>query len=148
MQNITKNVDCQNMTGYKSLYIIPIDEIESITPVNNTTKTVKPTPTGCWAKVEAYNIKVGMNYKNDFYQNEISCDFRTNENQDALFNAMTKNRFVCKLTDNNGKTHLYGTKTEPLRFEFDFVGNPDPSQAKEYKLSFYGNTTAPSCLLI
>jgi len=147
MLNIEKNVECQNITGYKTLEIIPIAEIESVIAVNATTKAVKLAKGGSWADVEAYNIKVGMNYKNDYFQTEISCDFRTNENQDALFNAMTKNRFVCKLTDNNGKTHLYGTKTEPLRFEFDFVGNPDPSQAKEYKLSFFGNTTAPSCLV-
>jgi hypothetical protein len=36
---------------------------------------------------------------------------------------------------------MYGSKSEPLRFSFDFIGNPKPSQVKEWQLTFYGETT-------
>ncbi|MCL2132672.1 MAG: hypothetical protein FWH36_09555 [Lentimicrobiaceae bacterium] len=146
MNDIKKRAKCQNMTGDKALYITPIDEIEFIVPFTDGENIVKFLPNGRCA-VEGYNIKVDAKHENDFYRNEIGCDFRTAEDKSALFFKMTKMRFVVKLIDNNGKSLLYGSKEEPLRFNYVFVGNPNPSQTKEYKLSFAGDTTFPSSMI-
>jgi len=45
---------------------------------------------------------------------------------------------------NKTYTFIYGSKEEPFGFSHSFVGNANPKQAKEYQLTFSGNTTFPA----
>jgi len=141
MEDITRNSGCQNMTGYSKLFCAYVEELEEINKVNESTVRYYFLTNGKFGEIECYNIKVDTAQKSDNYTHKITCDFRSKANRDILFNMMTKKRFVVMTVDNNSNRHLYGNKEEPLHFSFDFIGNPQPSQPKEYKLTFYGNNT-------
>ena len=144
MNDINANHKCTNMTGYKALYITPLNEVSAVNLIDKQTKEIVFAAGGSFGKIDCYDIKVQSNYDSDFYKNKITANFRSKNDMSHLFNSLTKNRFIIKVTDNNGYSYIYGGKDEPLRFSFDFVGNPNPKQTKEYQLTFYGNTTFPA----
>jgi hypothetical protein len=148
MEDIKSSTKCGNMAGNKSLFIIPINEISSIDFVDEGTKKVTPRSTGGFSKVDIYDLKADTSPDDDAFSHEINGNFRTSQNMNPLFNRMKQWRFVVKIVDNNNQSHLYGSIEEPLRFTYEDVKNADPNQAKEYKLSFYGNTTFPAFLTL
>jgi hypothetical protein len=143
MNDIKANNKCMNTTGYKALYITPLNEVDAVNLIDKKTKEIVFATNGSFGKLAVFDIKVQSNYEGDFYKNKITANFRSSVDESILFNSLTKNRFIIKVTDNNGHSYIYGSKDEPLRFSFEFIGNPKPSQTKEYQLTFYGETTFP-----
>jgi hypothetical protein len=144
MKDIKANNKCVNTTGYKSLYIIPLSEVLAVNLIDKQTKEVIFAQDGSFGKVDCFDIKVQSKYEKDAYQHKITANFRSVADESVLFNSLAKNRFIVKVVDNNGQSFMYGSKSEPLRFSFEFIGNPKPSQVKEYQLTFYGETTFPA----
>ena len=144
MKDIKANNKCVNTTGYKALYIIPLSEVLAVNFIDKQTKEVIFSKDGSFGKVDVFDIKIQSKYEDDAYKHQITSNFRSLVDESVLFNSLSKNRFIVRVTDNNGNSYIYGSKSEPLRFSFDFVGNPKPSQTKEYQLTFYGETTFPA----
>ena len=144
MEDIKSDSKCRNMTGYKALYIIPLNEVEALNFKDSKSKGIVISKDGHFAKLDVHDIKVQSSYENDFYKNKIAANFRSANDMAILFDKMSKNRFIIKVADNNGYTFIYGSKEEPLGFSHSFVCNANPKQAKEYQLTFSGNTTFPA----
>jgi len=147
MQDIQANNRCKNMTGYCALSITPLNEVSAMNFTYDGKKEIVFSQDGSLGKIDVFDIKVQSNQDSDFYKNKITANFRSADDMNSLFDRLSKNRFVVKVTDNNGYSFIYGSKEEPLRFSFDFIGNATPKQAKEYQLTFAGETTFGAFLI-
>lgn len=134
------------MSGNKTLMLIPDFEISVILTLTVDKKIVYPTTTGRFFKMDVFDLKHTMERDDDFYDNRITASIRSTENLNAILNKLSNMRFVAKVTDNNNVIWLYGTKEEPLRFEFEYISNSDNSKVKEYEIKIIGDTTAPAAV--
>jgi hypothetical protein len=147
MKDILTNNACGNMSGNKTLMLIPDFEIDTIVNLDSNSKIVIPkTPIGRFFKIDVFDLKHTMERDDDFYDNKITASIRSTENLNDILNKLSNMRFVAKVTDNNNVIWLYGTKEEPLRFEFEYVSNSDNSKVKEYEIKISGDTTAPAAV--
>jgi hypothetical protein len=146
MKDILTNNACGNMSGNKTLMLIPDFEISVILTLTVDKKIVYPTTTGRFFKMDVFDLKHTMERDDDFYDNRITASIRSTENLNAILNKLSNMRFVAKVTDNNNVIWLYGTKEEPLRFEFEYISNSDNSKVKEYEIKIIGDTTAPAAV--
>jgi hypothetical protein len=65
-----------------------------------------------------------------------------------LFNEMSSQKFVIKITDNNGNILIFGTKKEPLSFKFSRTSEQSPVGLAGHKFEFYANAAIPGTFLI
>jgi hypothetical protein len=88
MEDIKQNNKCGNTAGYKSLYVIPLSEVEAVNFIDKKTKEVVPTPQGSFGKIDVYDIKVTSQNDADFYKNKITGNFRSVNDMAILFKKM------------------------------------------------------------
>jgi hypothetical protein len=147
MNNIEKTKNCQNMAGCKALFFIPLEEISSITSLNENTKRLVPLVGSNWAFFDLYEIGFTSKPDNDYFSYSISGTFRDKENKNRLFSKMKNKRFVLKLIDNNNVPWLIGTLEEPMHFTFEYTSGKNPKQDKSYSIEFFGDTTISPYLI-
>jgi hypothetical protein len=144
MQNITKNVAQNNMTGNRQISIVPTDEIKSITLTGAKSKRVTLKLGRAFGIIEAGSIEFSCKQEDGFYNIEIFCRMVSTLGQhDSLFNRMKQKRWVVQITDNNNITWLAGTVDEPLRFRWEHIGEDKPSGQHCYELFFERQSTEP-----
>jgi hypothetical protein len=144
MDDITINNACGNMSGNKTLMLIPVNEIDNIEVVDMNKKILHPILLRRFFKIDVYDLKHTSEIEDDFYNNQISASIRSKENLNATLNKLSRMRFVAKVIDNNNVAWLYGTKEEPLRFEFEYISNANSDAVKEYEIKIKGDTTEPA----
>ena len=143
MEDITKNLSCGNIPGFKKIEIVPVSEVKSMRRVQYNKYDIELVTGGRFAKIEANNIL--LNSKTEQSSNiTITCTFvSTREGLDAMFDDMTRNRYIVKLTDNNNKLWGAGMPEEPLRFSFSHIGDAATSGKHAYTLNFLRSSKKP-----
>jgi hypothetical protein len=144
MQNITKNVTQKNMTGNRQISIASTDEIKSMSVISHNIRWAN-VKTGCsFGKIEADEIEFSCKEEDGRYIHEITCRMVSTQGaHDSLFNRMKNKRWLVKIRDNNSIIWLSGSLTEPLRFSWEHLSEPNPDSEHSYLLSFNRESTEP-----
>lgn len=146
MDDLTKNGSCQLMAGNKKIFIVDVEEVQSIDFVNLTTKRVVLKPGFRFAQIQADSIESDVEISDGCFSHQIDCVFFGVKNKyDRLFSDMARRRWIVKIVDNSNGIWLSGTKEEPLRFSFRHVSQPKPDGTHHYELSFSRLMTEPQC---
>jgi hypothetical protein len=144
MQNITKNVTRDNMTGNRQITIASTDEIKNIALTRHNTKSVTFKQGYAFGRIEANDIQFSCKEEDGHYAIEIFCRLVSTLGQhDNLFNRMKRKRWIVRVMDNNNITWLAGTLQEPLRFRWEHIGEDKPSGQHCYELFFERQSTEP-----
>mgnify|MGYP000852362414 CR=1 FL=1 len=144
MQNLNKNSGCGIAAGNIALFILPIDELASISIINITTRQAIPMTGKTFGKVEAANIATSATFDSGAYNHEISCTLHGHKHQhDSTLDDMTRRRWIAKVVDSNGAVWIHGSKEEPLSFSWAHISDAKPSEEHAYKLTFSAHTTEP-----
>jgi hypothetical protein len=144
MQNITKNVVQNNMTGNRQIAIASTDEVKSITLTGAKTKRVTLKTGRAFGIIEADNIEFSCKQEDGVYNIEIFCRMVSTLGQhDTLFNRMKNKRWIVQIIDNNNIAWLAGTMEEPLRFRWEHIAEDKPSGQHCYELFFERQSTEP-----
>ena len=149
MQKIEKNSSCGNMAGNKRIFIAPTFEIESIDLVDIKTKKVSMKSGFAFGEIQADSFEINSPFEDGIYAHEIRCILTATKNaHDALFNKMTRQRFVAKTIDNSNMVWLAGSLLEPLIFSWTHIGKASAGEYHRYELTFRRNSTEPLYLTI
>jgi hypothetical protein len=143
MENIEAAAGCINMGGFKAVYLTTIEEIKSINKVDAQKRTITFENGGAFGKIDLYDITVNSEPAGDAWTHTINGKMRTSSSMHDVLHILTRKRFVAMVIDNNGSTHLIGSKDEPLRFSFAVEGPADPEGDKHYNITIVGSTTEP-----
>ena len=143
MEDIVSNDLCHNMSGNKSVYISPIEDVKSITTIAANKRNVVFESGGSWGKLDLHNITVNAEMDGDGYNHSISGELRMKESKHDILNTLLKKRFITKVIDNNNKAWLIGSVSEPLNLLYNFSGPPEASGNKHYFINIFGLTTEP-----
>ena len=147
MENIEKKTGCSSITGFKKIEICVVDEmlkieIVSLTDVRAILKTGKQ-----FGIIKAKKIKYSQEPEDGAYNLSIECFFPGSES-DYLFNKMSKQKFIVRLTTRNNIKLLGGTIDEPMNFSYTHSHESEASGAHGYTLSFTRKLTEPLRMLV
>jgi hypothetical protein len=145
-----------NLPGVKILEYLPVDWIadgeyeEFITTAGNFQKAITPSLGGAeWLKLPFFP-KNGDGWEErgrkidqgDEYAQSISgLITKLRPEVSAELDRMAKHRFLCRLTDKNGKRWLVGRLWEPLTFTASADAGRSTGGLNSYSFSFEGVTT-------
>lgn len=147
MENIEKKIGCSSITGFKKIEICTVDEMQSIEIVSLSHVRVVLKPGKTFGIIKAKKIKHTQAVEDGAYKLLIECFFPGSES-DYLFNKMSKQKFIVRLTTRNNVKLLGGTIDEPLNFSYSNSNDSEASGSHGYTLSFTRKLTEPLRMLV
>jgi len=141
METIIGSVSCQNIGGYKAVYIADIETVKSINMVDDSKSAIVLNSGQDFTKIEMFDISLNSEPNGDAWNHTIAGLIRTADSLNAILNRLSKKRYIAKVIDNNNIAHLFGSIEEPLRFSFIHAGPPDPFDDKNYGITISGTTS-------
>lgn len=143
MEDITVVNNCNNMGGFKAVYISPITEVKSISTLDSNKRSVVFETSGSFGQIEMHDISFNSTPEGDAWNHVITGKIRTSDTLDATLQELSRKRFIAKVVGNNGKSYLVGTKEDPLRFIYTSEGPAGSDDDKNYNITIAGITTEP-----
>lgn len=149
MENSLKKSACVYMSGFKKIEYLSVKNLQSINIANFNTRSVTCKENTDFSLIETKKISLSNPSQDGSYNLDISCILKGVANQyDALLNQMVNDKYIIKLTDNNGVCWLAGSKEEPLNFSSNHIGDESPNGIHHYSLSFFRETTEPLYVMV
>lgn len=143
METIIGSSSCQNIGGYKAVYIADIETIKSINRVDDSKSAIVFNTGQDFIKIEMFDISLNSEPNGDAWNHTINGFIRTADSLYSTLNRLSKKRYIAKVVDNNNIAHLFGSIEEPLRFSFVNAGPPDSFDDKNYGITISGTTSEP-----
>lgn len=146
MEDLVKNnANCKNMPGYVGLHLVYDDEVESTPFVDTDTRFVNLVIGKTWGNVPAREISLVSQYQGGAYSLEINGILHATRISvmELRLQEMTQKKFLARLVDRNGDKWIAGMKDEPLNFEYEHIGDSDPTGTRAYRIRLFRSTTYP-----